>query len=208
VAVVRTAPFAGAVALSTTALPTGVTAAFNPTTTAATAGTSSSTLKLSVSTRGKDGSYSVPIVGTYTSPSGQRYYAYGQLQLVVNSKQTAQPFGLSGTVNKPLAPGSAAQPVDLTISNSNAQQLPVTNLSVMVQGTSAGSACDRTNFAVTQYSGPYPLTVPAGQTRALSSLGVPSSAWPKLQMVNLPRNQDGCKATTVSLDYSGSAQGN
>jgi hypothetical protein len=65
------------------------------------------------------------------------------------------------------------------------------------------------NFAVTQYSGPYPLTVPAGVTRTLGALGIPSRQQPQLRMIDMPAvNQDACKGVSVSLSYSGSAQGN
>jgi uncharacterized membrane protein len=206
VTISRTTPFAGAVALSAGSLPAGVTAPFNPSTVAAKSGSSSATLQLVASTGAKDGTYTLPIVGTYTSSTGLRYYAYSQLQLVVDSSRSPKPFTLSGGLTRPLLPG-APQPIDLSISNPNSQPLPLINLSVAIKGTSAGARCDITNFAGIQYSGPYPLTVPAGRTSTLSSLGLPPSAWPQLQMLDLPRNQDGCKNVGVVLAFSGSARG-
>jgi uncharacterized membrane protein len=201
----RTAPFAGAVSLSAIGLPTGVTASFTPATTAATAGSSRSTLQLVTSTRTQKGDYSVSIVAKYSSPSGFPYFAYAQVTLVVD--ETSKPFAISGSLTQPLAPGEAAQPIDLSISNPNNKPLPVTNLSMTVKSTSAGTACDASNFAVRQFSGPYPVAVPGGATKTLSSLGLPSTVWPSLQMVDLPRNQDACKNVAISLAYTGSAQG-
>src|SRR3954453_15756823 len=197
----RTAPFAGAVSLSAIGLPDGVTASFTPATTPATAGSSRSTLQLVTSTRTKTGDYTVSIVGKYSSPSRLPYFAYSQVTLVVD--ETPKPFAISGSLSQPLAPGELAQPIDLSISNPNNKPLPVTNLSVTVKGTSAGSACETSNFAVHQFSGPYPLAVPARATSTLSSLGQPSIVWPSLQMLDLPRNQDGCKNVSISLAYTG-----
>jgi hypothetical protein len=130
------------------------------------------------------------------------------LQFVVDSKLDAKPFAISGGLSQPLAPGDAASPIGLSINNLNHRSLPVTHLSVTVKGTSAGAACDASNFAVTQYSGPYPLTVPALQTSTLAALGQPVASWPQLQMLDLPRNQDRCKNVSVSLAYAGTAGGN
>jgi hypothetical protein len=208
VKVARTAPFAGAVALTTGSLPAGVTGSFNPSSTPATTRASSSTLRLATSSSTNVGTYAVTVFGTYVSAAGQRYTASSQLQLVVAKANPSKPFTLSGNISQPLAPGSAAQPIDLAISNPNNQPLPVTNLSTTLNGTSAGQACDNSNFAVTQYSGPYPLTVPAAATSTLSDLRLPSSTWPRLQMLNLPHNQDACKDVAVSLGYAGTARGN
>ena len=54
--------------------------------------------------------------------------------------------------------------------------------------------------------------IPANSTRSLSSLTYPASPskvrpeqWPQVEMPNLDMNQDGCKATTFTLSYSGTA---
>jgi len=63
------------------------------------------------------------------------------------------------------------------------------------------------DYAVTQYSGPYPLAVPAHGNATLSSLGVASGKFPQVQMIDTATNQDGCKGATLTLAYSGSGQG-
>lgn len=208
VSVSRTAPFAGAVTLSPLSLPSGVNATFSPSTAAATSGTSTSALQITPSITSPDGSYPLTLVGTYRSPTGEAYYAYAQLQLIVDSKLNARPFTITGGLSQPLAPGDTASPIDLSISNLNNKPLPVTNLSVTVKGTSAGAACDASNFVVTQYRGPYPLTVPALRASTLTALGQPVATWPQLQMLDLPRNQDSCKNVSISLGYAGTAGGN
>jgi hypothetical protein len=52
------------------------------------------------------------------------------------------------------------------------------------------------------------LSVPKNAVNvALSQLGVSPANMPKVQMLDLPRNQDACKSATVSLSYSGSGTG-
>jgi hypothetical protein len=104
--------------------------------------------------------------------------------------------------------------LNLTLSNPNKKSLSVTNLTVTVQSVTRTSAamahnlpCTSADYAVTQYSGPYPMTVPGSGSASLSGLGVASSAWPKVAMLNSTTNQDGCKGATLTLAYSGSGQG-
>jgi hypothetical protein len=195
--------FTGAVTLKVYGgLPGGSTPTFTPNP----ATGNSSTLQIAT-TAGTtpDGTYTLYLVGSGTIGSSTQY-AYAQTQLVVDT-QTGKPFTISGNLSGKLAPGVPPQPLDLTLSNPNKQALRVTNLTVTVSKTSAGTACDRGNFAVTQYSGPYPITLAKGQTASLSDLGIPSSAWPKVQMLDLPKNQDACKNVTITLAFSGAGQG-
>jgi hypothetical protein len=162
--------FAGAVALRTFGpMPAGVTASFlpNPTT-----GNSSTLQVATTSGVTPDGVFTLYIVGS-ASIGSSTTYAYAQVQLVVNTP-AGKPFSISGNLPGTLAPGTAPQPLNLTLRNPNNQKLTISNLTVTVSRTSAGTACAPSNFAVAQYSGPYPLTLAAGQTASLSQLGVPS----------------------------------
>ncbi len=98
--------------------------------------------------------------------------------------------------------------LDLTLGNDNNQDMSVTNLTVTVTGTSAGTACAASNFAVQQMAGPYPVALGKNTSRSLTVLGVPTGSLPRVQLVNKPVNQDSCKHVTVNLAYSGSAEGN
>jgi hypothetical protein len=75
-----------------------------------------------------------------------------------------------------------------------------------VTGTSK-AACTTSNYSVTQFSGSYPITVPANATRTLSQLGVAQAQRPKVTMLNLPVNQDVCKTAGVTLGLSGTGTG-
>jgi hypothetical protein len=188
--------FSGSVALAISGLPQGATATFSPNPASGT----SSNLVLQMGNSTPTGTSTVTVSGTSTGNSSSI-----TIQLAV---QQAQPLAISGTVISPLAPGVAAQPIDLALRNPNPNVVSVTALGVTVSGTSAGSACDASNFAVTQYRGTYPLTLAAGQTLSLSQLGVPAAQQPQVQFLNKPVNQDRCKGVTVYLSYSGSAGGN
>jgi hypothetical protein len=161
----------------------------------------SSTLQVATTSSTPDGSYTLYLVGSVNGT-----YQYAQASLTVDSKLSAKPFTLSGGPTGTLAPGVAPRPIDLLITNPNNQPLSVTNLSVVVTGTNK-AGCTASDFAVTQYSGAYPLTVPKSGSVSLSQLGVSSATMPKVQMLDLARNQDACQSAVVSLSYSGSATG-
>jgi hypothetical protein len=188
-------------------LPAGATATFTPNPTTG----NSSTLQISTAATTADGSHTLYLVGSGPNPSGSTLYAYASVQLVIST--TGSPFAISGNLSGELAPGTAL-PVDLTLANANKKALSVTNLTVTVRSVTRTSAaiarnlpCTPADYAVTQYTGPYPLTVPGSGSASLSSLGVASSARPKVAMLDTTTNQDGCKSATLTLAYSGSGQG-
>lgn len=180
-------------------LPSGVSGTFTPATVASTA--SSSTLNLTVSTAAV-GRYTIPIrvvVGSFTGSSS--------VTLVV--EQQGDPFQISGPVGtlQQLAP-DVSLPLDLVLTNPNPVPINVSALTVTVGGTSNEAACSGLqNYEAVQFSGAYPLVLPANSSRSLEDLGVPQGQWPKVRMKNLPVNQDGCKGVTVNLQYSGTANG-
>jgi hypothetical protein len=183
-------------------LPSGATATFTPNPTTG----NSSTLQITTAATTADGSYTLYLVGSGPNPSGSTQYAYASVQLVIST--TGKPFTISGNLSGLLAPGKSL-PLDLTLSNPNKKSLSVTNLTVTVQSVTRTSSlpCTSADYAVTQYSGPYPLIVPGSGSASLSSLRVASSAWPKVAMLDTTTNQDGCKGATLTLAYSGSGQG-
>lgn len=194
----------GPVSFSVTGLPQGVTAVFNPATTTG----SSSALQLSVDPTARPTTATLTIGASGQDATGASRSASASVQLAVISSPKA--FSIAGAVPAGIAPG-VTLPVGLSITNPNNQPLSVTNLSVALAGVTQtstavakGLSCSVADFAVTQYSGPYPQTVPAGGTASLASLGVPTSQWPKITMLDTAANQDGCKGATLQLAYSGS----
>jgi hypothetical protein len=120
------------------------------------------------------------------------------------------PFTVSADLGN-LLPGQP-QPLDLSLTNPNTTTLAVSNLTVSVRTVSAPHAtaalpCTPADFAVSQFSGTYPLTVGASATSTLADLGIPSAQWPQVSIIDRPRDQDGCKGATVTLAYSGTATG-
>ena len=119
-------------------------------------------------------------------------------------------FSVTGSTAVPLEPGPA-QPIDVLITNPNDLPLNISSLSVTVQAVTAPQAtptlpCSPSDFAAMQpYSG-QTLTVPSSSSRTLSELGVPSSEWPEIGIVDRPTNQDGCQGASLSLAYSANAR--
>ncbi|AMM34136.1 hypothetical protein SA2016_3476 [Sinomonas atrocyanea] len=194
----------GPVAFTLSGLPSGVAASFAP---ASTTG-STSALQLTVDAAAKATTATLTIGASGLDATGATRSASASVQLAVVSSPKA--FGIAGTIPGGIAPGVTV-PVGLSITNPNNQPLSVTNLSVTLTGVTQtsdavakGLPCSVADFAVTQYTGPYPQTIPAGGTASLASLGVPSSQWPQIKMLDTAANQDGCKGATLQLAYSGS----
>jgi hypothetical protein len=188
-------------------LPAGATATFSPNPTTG----NSTTLQVATAAASPDGTSSLYLVGSGKDSAGKTQYAYANVRLVLDS--TIKQFALSGNLPGTLSPGTSAG-LDLQIGNATGKPLSVSNLSVAIAGVTRSPeavarnlACTAADFAVTQYSGPYPLAVPV-TGGLLSELKVPASAWPRVAMVDALNNQDGCKGATLQLTYSGSGQGN
>jgi hypothetical protein len=194
--------FTGSISFGVAGTPTGATATFSPTSVAV--GGSSS---LQVATRNTTaaGNYSLTITGTSGTKQQQVVVA-----LVITS--TGKQFTITAPSVTVPGPGAGVR-LNLSISNPNSQPLQVTNLTVAITSVTkdanapANLPCNATDYSIGQFSGSYPLTVGAGQTVSLSGLGVPSSAWPLLSMLNASSNQDGCKSASLSLAFSGAGQG-
>ena len=206
VAVSRLNAFDGVVALSTSAtLPAGIAMTLSPT--SIPAGTSSPVpVTLTVTTSPTSPASTTALTVTATgAPVSPAVTASGTASLVVDTNQSSKAFSLSGNAAGILGPGALPSPIDLAISNPNNQPLRVGNLGVTVTGTSR-PGCSPAEFTVRQYTGSYPLTVPArAEGVRLASLGVPTAALPAVAMLDGARNQDACKGVTVHLAYTGSA---
>ncbi len=186
------------------ALPRGATTSFSPNPTTANA----STLQVTTTTAVAEGTYQLYLVASGVDANNARRYAYAEVQLVIS--RGGKPFSISGNLADPLAPG-LSKPLNLTISNPNNSALAVTNLTVTVQSVTKRSGetrpCTTADYAIAQYSGPYPLSVAKNAGASLSGLGVASTNWPQVRMLDTASNQDGCKGAVLTLAYSGSGSG-
>lgn len=188
--------FASSIAFSVSGTPAGASATFTPTSTTG----NTTSLQISTSAATTLGSYALTITGVSGTASTST-----TAQLSVSASQGGNPFTISGTLDRLLAPGVTGS-LNLALTNPNNQSLNVTNLTVSITGTDKPGCATGSNYSVVQFGGVYPLTVPANSTRNLSQLVSPS-AFPKIVMNNLSTNQDACKGAKLSLSYSGTGQG-
>ena len=115
-------------------------------------------------------------------------------------------FAIAGDLSVPFAPG-VTQSINLIITNPFGVPITIHSGAITTLITSNTPACPAgDNFAVTQGL-TTSVTIPANQSRSLSSLSVPQGAWPKIEMLDTSFNQDGCKGATLTLSYGGTAQG-
>jgi len=200
--------FSGNVTPTVSGLPAGTTAGFAPSSVTIAQG-KAATVVLTVATSATTPEGKTDL--TIATAAGASQAAGVVVQLFVQSSRKT--FSISGDLGAPLSPG-AAVPLDLSIANPNNKALALGSLSVSITGINrtqaavrAGLPCTASDYVVTNYSGPYPLTVPAGSS-SLQSLGISPALWPKIAMLDTTLNQDGCKGATLQLAYSGAGEGN
>ena len=185
----RAAGFRRRVTLRVLRLPRGATASWTPT-------------ELTVATDAGQRLGSDRLVVEATSRVGGR--AVRRYAEVVLTVAGAHESPIGGDLGTPLYPGSGV-PLDLVLTNPHRVDIRVTALTVSVgAGTTNPDCSGAANYAVTQYSGGYPLVLHPGTTR-LSTLVASSSAWPQVWMHDLPTNQNACRGAVLSLDYGGLA---
>jgi hypothetical protein len=199
IAITRAKNFTSAVAFSVGGTPANATATFLPTS------TTGNSVSLQVASTGSttQGSYALTINGA--APGSIPQITTAHLTVSAPKGGGNKAFTISGSPIRSVAPG-VSSPIDLSISNPNNQTLQVTALTATVVQTSKAT-CGTDNFSVSQFSGAYPLAVPANSTRSLSQLGVAPTQLPTLVFVNKPVNQDACKNVSVTLAYTGSGSG-
>ncbi|MDQ0029205.1 COG1470 family protein [Arthrobacter bambusae] len=200
--------FVGNVSLTISGLPAGATASFSPTVVTAGPGSAPANLDVSTTSATPLGTYALSVKGT----SGTLQSAAVVVSLTVTAGQH-QPFTISGDPTGFLAPGNAV-PINLQLTNPGNSSLNVTGLTVSITGiTRTAQAvannrpCNPSDYAVTQFSGSYPISAPPGNS-SLSGSGIPAARWPQIRMLDTSLNQDGCKGATLQLSYSGTGQGN
>lgn len=118
-------------------------------------------------------------------------------------------FTIAGDASALFAP-AVQQRLDLRLTNANNFTIRVTDITVTVKAATikagvANPACNGTSNmgVVQQFVGP--VDVPANSTKTLSQLAVPLARRPLVEMKNLSTNQDACKSTTFTFEYSGTA---
>jgi hypothetical protein len=119
----------------------------------------------------------------------------------------AKSFSIRNAGGKPpaLLPGSRPSPIVLTLDNPNQARIFVTQLRVAV-ASSPPSCPSAQNIRVVQSNATraHPIAIPA---RGSVRLPAQSRSAPKIQLVDRPVNQDGCKGGRFSLRFSGRAHG-
>jgi hypothetical protein len=115
-------------------------------------------------------------------------------------------FTISGDVADPILPGETAA-IDLEFVNRHSIALSVSDIEVSIRRVAAPHAdrthpCGLADFSVEQVPHDTDISVPAGEKRRLSELGLPREFWPRLVLLNRPVNQDGCKGASLVLSYS------
>lgn len=137
--------------------------------------------------------------------------ASATVTLTVAVAKTPPPLGaigISGDAPGPLAPG-LAQPLDVSLHNPYSFDVVVQSVAVEVAGVEAPNAtaahgCSPADFATAPLRAPGGVTLRTGTTATLDALGVPASQWPRVEMLDLPADQDGCQHALLQLGYSGS----
>jgi hypothetical protein len=124
------------------------------------------------------------------------------------SGQASGPAGaiqLTGRGSRQMAPGASA-PVNLRLTNSAPHSISVTRLTVSIHAVDAPRSdathpCTVGDFALRQSPPGLTVRVAASSSSTLLELGTSRVEWPQVEMLDTPRNQDGCKGAFVTLDF-------
>lgn len=114
-------------------------------------------------------------------------------------------FRINGSARDAFYPGMS-HPVDVVFSNPNRVPLLVRDVRVSVDPATSRPGCQGSSVLRVVHGLLRAVMVPAGSTRSLSQLGVPSADWPWLAMPDLGADEDQCQGATFTLHYTGSAQ--
>lgn len=198
--------------------PRGVGATFNHGTGAsyspgARVRSSRATLTILTSADTPEGDYQLQL----RARAGRGLRTTATLNLVIESASHPSPppidrsFAIGGELTEALEPGHAA-PLNLVLTNSDASPLSVLSLGVRIGAitaprANAGFPCTQDDFSVEQFSGTYPLMVPAASTHSLSDLGIPEAELPRVAMLNRPVNQNGCRGASLRFEFGGTGTG-
>lgn len=189
--------FSDPVALSVSGLPTSTTAFWEPA--GPYVGVAATLTLTTDEVYTPDGSFDLTITGA-SGPLTRTVTA----KLVVKTSNGVS-VGISGDAQGILTMGGPAAPIDLRLSNPNDKPIWVTHLAVEVAGTNH-PGCDALDFAVTLYTGAYPLLVAKRSSTTLSGLGLAQSQWPTVRLTNRLSNQEACKSVQVNLAYTATAR--
>jgi hypothetical protein len=114
-------------------------------------------------------------------------------------------FTVNGSITPKLYPG-ASQPVNLSITNPNPENITVTEGSITLGVTTIAGCSGSANFALSQNL-TVNAVVPADSTKSLSDLSIPQADWPVLSMLDTTANQDACENATLTLTWGAEASG-
>jgi len=113
---------------------------------------------------------------------------------------------LGGDAAGSLQPGTAV-PLDLEITNRHLTRIDVADFQVEIATISAPFAderhpCTTEDYVITQARPDIAIAVAALSSQRLSASTLPAAEWPRVQMLDRPVNQDGCRGAELTLRYS------
>ena len=115
-------------------------------------------------------------------------------------------FAITADLPALLYPGTS-QKLDLVFTNPDPSTITIDAGAVAITISTTKAGCEASvNFAVIQGL-IATVTIPAGQTRSLSQLGIDQIDWPVVAMVDTDSNQDACQAAPLTLHYEAGATG-
>jgi hypothetical protein len=97
--------------------------------------------------------------------------------------------------------------LNLSITNPNPAPITIASGAITITIATNKPLCPAAgNYVVTQGL-TTSITIPANSTKSLSDLSVPTGNWPVITMLNTSYNQNACQGASLTLTYTGSANG-
>lgn len=173
-------------------------------------------LDLHVAPAAESGHWIVQVRAPARAPSGTHHLtllgwsgplrARASLRFVVARFSTNR-FSITGGPVSSLVPG-ARVPVAMVLNNPHSAALRIDAVGVRIVRVDAPRAtavrpCSIRDYTTHPLVAPNGSKVPGQSRRSLRELGYGRAQWPSVELVDRPVNQDGCKGSTVTIEYDG-----
>lgn len=130
----------------------------------------------------------------------------GASAAVAMAVDTSAPVEISGDAATELKPGTSS-PLEIVLTNNHSMTVEVSRLEVTILDVDAPNAgddhpCSAKDYEITQSRSLMVFEVPPRSSVPLSTTALDSANWPRVSMLYLGTNQNGCHGASLTLGYS------
>ena len=130
----------------------------------------------------------------------------GASAAVAMAVDATAPIEISGDAATAIEPGTSS-PIEIVLTNNHSMTVEVSRVEVTILDVDAPNAdddhpCSVEDYEITQSRSLMVFEVPPGSSVPLAMTSLDSTNWPRVSMLYLGTNQNGCHGATLTLGYS------